>query len=337
MGNKSHFFRQPGGGGDAFIATFRTTTDNESITLPYLSNGTYSGTIDWGDGTIVENSYANRTHNYKVAGDYDVTVLGDCVGWDPGNGNGNYIELINIKQWGNGFKLINGNGSYLAMPNGDITATDILNLEGITNASYMFAYDSNLVFNESINNWDVSNITNLNHTFRNCNSFNQPLGNWDVSSVTNMVGLFRENKLFNRPLNSWNVWSVENLSLCFRQSVYNQSLDNWDVANVKTMQACFAYAYNFNQDVSSWDYSGLNTTNSLLQFMQSKSSSNYNSAYYDNLLIKWASDPSEGGLQPNIIGELDMGSIKYTANGAAARASILANNKAQTINDGGQI
>ena len=47
--------------------------------------------------------------------------------------------------------------------------------------------------------------------------------------------------------------------------------------------------------------------------------------------------PKLGGLQPNIIGTIDMGGIKYTANGASARASILANNKAVTINDGGQI
>ena len=83
MSNKSHFFRQSsGGGGDAFIATFRTTTANESITLPYLSNGTYSGTIDWGDGTVVANSYANRTHTYINSGDYDVTILGECNGFN---------------------------------------------------------------------------------------------------------------------------------------------------------------------------------------------------------------------------------------------------------------
>ena len=77
MGNKSHFFR--GGLSLPFIATFRTTSANESITLPYVSNGTYSGTIDWGDGTVVENSYENRTHSYAVIGNYDVTVKGDLV------------------------------------------------------------------------------------------------------------------------------------------------------------------------------------------------------------------------------------------------------------------
>tara|TARA_R110002051_G_scaffold320686_2_gene406511 strand:- start:27 stop:332 length:306 start_codon:yes stop_codon:yes gene_type:complete len=93
----------------------------------------------------------------------------------------------------------------------------------------------------------------------------------------------------------------------------------------------------FNQDISNWDFSGLNNANSLRTFFQTQTSATYDATYYDNLLIKWASSPSVGGLQPNIIGFIDMGSIKYTANGAAARASILANNKAVTINDGGQI
>ena len=83
MSNKSHFFRQSSGVvSDAFIATFRTTTANESIKLPYLSNGTYSGTIDWGDGTVVANSYVNRTHTYINSGDYDVTILGGINGFN---------------------------------------------------------------------------------------------------------------------------------------------------------------------------------------------------------------------------------------------------------------
>lgn len=288
MGNKLHFFRQSsGGGGDAFIATFRTTTANESITLPYLNTGTYSGTIDWGDGTVVANSYANITHTYAVAGDYDVTILGDCIGFFAQN----YQKIVNIKQWGNGFRLIDNisfGGYFYNTQNLDITANDTLDLTGITILNSMFYQNFNLVFNDSINNWDVSNVTAMYRMFADANNFNQPL-------------------------------------------------DNWDISNVTAISRMFAGADNFNQDISSWDFSGLNDVNSLKTFMLGKSSANYNAEYYDNLLIKWASDPSQGGLQPNIIGTIDMGSIKYTANGAAARASILANNKAQTINDGGQV
>ena len=45
-----------------FISVWRTIGINESITLPYEPSGTYSGTIDWGDGTKTDNSYNNITH-----------------------------------------------------------------------------------------------------------------------------------------------------------------------------------------------------------------------------------------------------------------------------------
>ncbi len=263
MGNNVHFFRKSsGGGGDAFIATFRTTTANESITLPYQSSGTYSGTIDWGDGTVVANSYANRTHTYAVSGDYDVTVLGECFGWTF-RYSSDKTQIINIKNWGNGFETLDFGRSFQDCVNLDITATDA---------------------------WKPITTTNIAFIFNSCTSL-----------------------------------------------VYNDSVSLIDTSGIVFMTGAFRDATSFNQDISAWDFSGLFNGVSLSQFMTGKSSTDYDSTYYDNLLIKWASSPSLGGLQPNIIGTIDMGSIKYTANGASARASILANNKAQTINDGGQI
>ena len=37
-----------------------------------------------------------------------------------------------------------------------------------------------------INNWDVSNVTDMTQMFYNAESFNQPLNKWNVSKVTNM-------------------------------------------------------------------------------------------------------------------------------------------------------
>ena len=62
----------------------------------------------------------------------------------------------------------------------------------------------------------------------------------------------------------------------------------------------FRNAQSFNQDISSWDFSGLTSTGSMSNFMQQKSASNYDATYYDNLLIKWASDESLGGLPNNL-------------------------------------
>ena len=38
-----------------------------------------------------------------------------------------------------------------------------------------------------INNWDVSNVTDMYRMFEEATSFNQPLNKWNVSKVTNMV------------------------------------------------------------------------------------------------------------------------------------------------------
>ena len=41
-----------------------------------------------------------------------------------------------------------------------------------------------------IENWDVSNVTNMSSLFANAHSFNQPLNNWNVSNVTFMAEMF---------------------------------------------------------------------------------------------------------------------------------------------------
>ena len=44
-------------------------------------------------------------------------------------------------------------------------------------------------FNQPIEGWDVSSVTNMSSMFYT-SSFNQPIGDWNVSSVTNMSGMF---------------------------------------------------------------------------------------------------------------------------------------------------
>ena len=37
-----------------------------------------------------------------------------------------------------------------------------------------------VLFNQPINSWDVSNVTNMSYMFYNAARFNQPLNDWDV-------------------------------------------------------------------------------------------------------------------------------------------------------------
>ena len=41
-------------------------------------------------------------------------------------------------------------------------------------------------FNQPLNNWNTSKVTNMSNMFRSAKAFNQPLNNWDTSKVTTM-------------------------------------------------------------------------------------------------------------------------------------------------------
>ena len=52
-------------------------------------------------------------------------------------------------------------------------------------------------FNQSLNKWNVSNVTNMKFMFCAAESFNQPLNNWNVSNVEDMEGMFISATSFN--------------------------------------------------------------------------------------------------------------------------------------------
>ena len=56
-----------------------------------------------------------------------------------------------------------------------------------------------------LNNWDVSNVTNMTSMFQDATSFNQPLNKWNVSKVLymdTMDTMFHGTRSFNQPLHA---------------------------------------------------------------------------------------------------------------------------------------
>ena len=104
----------------------------------------------------------------------------------------------------------------------------------VTDMSSLFSYTSTITghnngyINGDIDNWDVSNVTNMKQMFWYANSFNQDIGKWNVSSVTDMGSMF------------------------FRALQFNQDIGKWDVSSVIKMDQMFELADNFNQDLSQW-------------------------------------------------------------------------------------
>ena len=97
----------------------------------------------------------------------------------------------------------------------------------ITDMSWLFYHSYREDFS-GIENWDVSNVTDMSNMFWDCSEFNQPLNKWDVSKVRYMTKMFKA---------------------CFK---FNQPLDKWDVSKVESYVGMFLDADNFRQDLSRW-------------------------------------------------------------------------------------
>lgn len=280
-------------GAPAFVSTWKTDNAGVSganqIKLPLVASGTYNFTVDWGDGnedTITSWNQAAKTHTYAVPGTYTVTIRGTITGWSF-----NYAEdtakITGISKWGPLNPGADASGFLAEARNLTITATDTLDLSGVTNMSgafygYMQASIPNInswnvssvqdmssmfgdgAFNSPINNWDTSNVTNMASMFSINWDFNQSLNSWDTSNVQNMSGMFAGAEDFNSPIGNWDTSNVQNMSYMFQGNpVFNQDIGGWNTANVTDMSGMFLNAAAFNQDIGNWDTSSVQNMSSM--------------------------------------------------------------------------
>ena len=132
----------------SFITTWRTTTANETITIPIIATSTYNYSLTTSDGQSYSGISGGKTITFASAGDYDVSISGTFPRIYFNNG-GNRNKLIDIKQWGN------------------------IVWSSFENAFYGC---SNLVgsFTDAPN---LTNVTSFSRAFRSASNFNQPIGN----------------------------------------------------------------------------------------------------------------------------------------------------------------
>ena len=222
-----------------FTSLWRTTTNNETITLPTPTN--YK--VNWGDGTITTNT---NSHEYATIGNYEIKISGEINDF-AFNNLGDKDKILNVSNF-KGLRI--KEGSFYGSSDLDITATDNPIIDGLFNA---FRGCSSLILNDSVNNWDVSNVNDLTNVFFGCVNFNQPLNNWDISNKTNLSGSFRSCTSYNQSLNSWQVQNVSLMNNLFYSCTnYNQPLNNWQVQNVVNFNQIFFGCSNFNQNIDSW-------------------------------------------------------------------------------------
>jgi surface protein len=217
-----------------FVSTWNAST----IELPYDASGNYTGTIDWGDGSVSANTYANRTHSYSGSGPWTIIIDGQVEGFNFGNYPSQATNITSVTQWG---QLQGLGGDFSTMfkdcINLDLTSvSDILNMSTATITLSMFEGCTTLTNVGGMNSWNMSSVNDMTLMFRNATSFNEDISVWDTGIVSLFSGMFQGSSSFNQNIGGWNVSSATDMVNMFRDSIsFDQDLSSWDVSNVVDM------------------------------------------------------------------------------------------------------
>jgi len=148
------------------------------------------------------------------------------------------------------------------------------------------------VFNQSIGNWNVSNVTNMANMFTNARIFNQDISKWNVGKVTTFDTMFYGNgttMLFNNGgnsdtnpitllpgINGWNINTSPTASVSMygmfigtnQQHPFNRPIGSWNVSRVSNMSSMFS-SCSFNQPIENWNVSNVTTMSDMFAGAQS--------------------------------------------------------------------
>ena len=244
----------------AFTTTWKTTTANDTITIPTKGGGSatdYDFWINWGDGTVqnITGDDPNPSHTYSDADTFTVKITGTFHHFYLNNKADIKDKLLSVEKWGN-IAWESMANMFFGASNLTLNATDTPVLSNVTNMTSMF--ENAFAFNQDISGWNVSNVENMSGMFRDATAFNQDIGAWNVSNVESMWVMFLNALAFNEDIGDWNVSNVENMSYMFNSATsFNQDIGAWNVSNVENMSYMFNSATSFNQDIGAWNVSNV--------------------------------------------------------------------------------
>jgi len=161
----------------------------------------------------------------------------------------------------------------------------------------MFVRVSTSPFNQNLNSWVVSNVTNMTSMFQGTTSFNNGgvALTWSAPNCISFTSMFQSTTAFNQPITtlvntSGLIAGVAcSLASMFQSATtFNQNIGGWDVTNVNTMQSTFQSAPRFNQDISAWGGKLVNVTNMSAMFQNASDFNNGDtSGSSNNPLTSW--------------------------------------------------
>ena len=237
----------------AFVTVWETNYAGypvNSFTFVGVGNGYTIDVYDSSGATLLQTLNSDGTSSYTIGGvTYTATTISNLTGnteymvaVTPGSGSftgftggGDSLCLLQVSQWGStAWTSLN----FFGCDQLTITAKDTPNLSGMTSINYMLgSYASTTDTIPNINEWDVSNVTDMSNAFKGAATFNQSLNKWNTGNVTNMSGMFQNATAFNQPLDNWDVSRVTDMSYMFYGAKsFNQSLGSWKLSNGSTVR-----------------------------------------------------------------------------------------------------
>ncbi len=297
-----------------------TVWNQAETTHTYASSGTYTITIT---GQITGWRFNNGGDKSKITNisQWGVLKLGNDDGYFYGCNNLTITatDLLNTTGMTNFSKFFISCSSITTIPN-----IDQWNVSNITTVRNMFLICSN--FNSPLNGWDTSSMLDMTNLLNSAASWNQPtLNNWDVSNVTQMFGVFANTSTANPDISDWDVSSVVSFETMFvNNGGFNQDLSTWNTVSGEIFGRMFLNASSFNSDISSWNVSQMTIGTSFLEGATSFSTENY-----DLLLVAW----NQLTLQSSV--SIHFGTTEYSVGAPATARANLVNSDSWTIVDGG--
>ena len=356
-----------------FVSTWKTdnagTSNDNQITLPLEASGTYDFSIYWGDGTksditaydqVLQSETVAVTHSYPIAGTYEVQIDGVINGFRFNDG-GDKAKITDISQWGD---LLLGNLAryFYGCANLTVTATDILDVSGVSNFAHMFHNCTSLT-TLNVSNWDVSNSMSFSGTFYGCSELiTLDVSSWDTSDLKNISSMFRGCiKLKSLDMSGWDtskittgrylfldcsalttvgdlsLWDTglfEDMNNLFRNCVSLISIGDisgWDTSSVTDMFK----AFDGDSSLTGLDISGFDLTEltDATDMLNGTTISNYS-----DVLIAWGAQATAGTIQSTVSMLFGAGSNTYSGAAAiAAKAALEAAPYNWDITDGGVV
>jgi len=193
---------------------YSNITPGTTITIQ-INNVIDDYIIDWGDNIIESLNYSKPSHTYsKNYSIIPISIRNYTYRYPSFNHFGIDDPLLETITGINKLtNVITFGGLYLtSLKYAFYNASSLTGLPStlpnnviLTDTSYMLKNSS--IFNQSLNNWNVSQVTNMESMFENALLYNQSIANWNITNVINMNNMLK-NTSFNKVnyellLNNW--------------------------------------------------------------------------------------------------------------------------------------